>query len=49
MTTVAEFLIERLENVGVKHIFGVAGDYVLQFIHQISNSKKLKFIKFIKL
>lgn len=44
MTTVAEFLIERLENAGVKHVFGVAGDYVLQFINKITNSQKLEFI-----
>jgi len=44
MPSVAEFLIERLENAGVKHIFGVPGDYVLQFIQQVSQTDKIKFI-----
>lgn len=44
MPSVAEFLIERLENAGVKHIFGVPGDYVLQFIQQVSQTKNIKFI-----
>lgn len=44
MPSVAEFLIERLENAGVKHIFGVPGDYVLNFLGQISQTDKIKFI-----
>jgi indolepyruvate decarboxylase len=44
MPSVAEFLIERLENVGIKHIFGVPGDYILNFINQVSNTKNIKFI-----
>ena len=44
MPTVAEFLIERLENAGVKHIFGVPGDYVLHFIQQVSQTDKIKFV-----
>ena len=43
MTTVAEFLIERLENAGVKHVFGVAGDYILDFINRLSNNQKIKY------
>lgn len=30
-TTVGQFLIQRLEQLGLKHIFGVPGDYVLGF------------------
>lgn len=44
MPSVAEFLIERLENAGVKHIFGVPGDYILQFIQQVSQTKSIKFV-----
>lgn len=44
MPSVAEFLIERLENAGVKHIFGVPGDYILQFIQQVSQTESIKFI-----
>jgi len=39
MTTLAEFLIERLENIGIKHVFGVPGDYVLKFYDQLNKSK----------
>ena len=44
MATVSEFLIERLENAGVKHIFGVPGDYVLDFYTKLWNSQKIKVI-----
>jgi indolepyruvate decarboxylase len=44
MPTVSEFLIERLENIGVKHIFGVPGDYCLKFIDQIYHKDKIKFV-----
>ena len=44
MSTVAKFLIERLENAGVKHIFGVPGDYILHFIKQVSETEKIKFV-----
>ena len=44
MPSVAEFLIERLDNAGVKHIFGVPGDYVLNFINQVVQTDKIKFI-----
>ena len=43
MPSVSEFLIERLENAGIKHIFGVPGDYILHFISDLSNSK-IKFV-----
>jgi indolepyruvate decarboxylase len=38
MATVASFLIERLENAGIKHIFGVPGDYVLKFYDHLFKS-----------
>lgn len=44
MPSVADFLIERLENSGVKHVFGVPGDYVLQFIRRINESEKVNFV-----
>jgi len=44
MPNVADFLIERLENAGAKHVFGVPGDYVLQFIRRINESKKTTFV-----
>lgn len=44
MPTVAEFLIERLQNNGINHVFGVPGDYVLNFIDKLTKSEKIKFI-----
>jgi indolepyruvate decarboxylase len=44
MATVSEFLIERLENAGIKHVFGVPGDYVLDFYTKLWNSLKIKVI-----
>lgn len=44
MPSVAEFLIERLENIGIKHVFGVPGDYILHFIDNLSKSEKIKFV-----
>lgn len=42
--TVAEFLIERLVNAGLKHIFGVPGDYVIDFYKKLSDSKDIQLI-----
>jgi indolepyruvate decarboxylase len=33
--TVGAYLVERLRQVGVGHVFGVPGDYVLQFMDEI--------------
>lgn len=41
--TVAEYLLIRLKEIGVDHIFGVPGDFVLGFFNQIMNSE-LKYI-----
>ena len=38
-TTVGEYLIARLQELGVKHVFGVPGDYVLGFYDQMVASK----------
>lgn len=44
MPSVSEFLVERLENIGLKHVFGIPGDYILNFFSNLSKSKKLKLI-----
>lgn len=44
MPSLAEFLRERMWNAGVRHVFGVAGDYILNFIHQIEQGDKLTFV-----
>jgi indolepyruvate decarboxylase len=41
--TVAEYLLYRLKEIGVDHIFGVPGDFVLGFLNQVLDSD-LKYI-----
>src|SRR5215469_11689082 len=41
---VSSFLIRRLYDHGVRHIFGVPGDFVLGFYQQLMQSNKLKVI-----
>ncbi len=36
--TVGQYLVRRLEQVGLKHIFGVPGDYVLRFFDLLEAS-----------
>ncbi len=36
--TVGKYLVKRLEEIGVKHVFGVPGDYVLGFMDLIVQS-----------
>ena len=36
--TISQYLVKRLEETGLKHIFGVPGDYVLDFIDDITES-----------
>jgi alpha-keto-acid decarboxylase len=38
MTTIAQYLLSRLHDLGVRHIFGVPGDYVLRFYDEITKS-----------
>ena len=44
MASLSSFLIERLENIGIRHIFGVPGDYVLKFYDQLSKSDKIEIV-----
>ena len=44
MPSVSEFLLERLENLGVKHIFGVSKQDGNPFIDNIKISSKIQFI-----
>jgi TPP-dependent 2-oxoacid decarboxylase len=37
-STVGGYLIERLQEIGIGHIFGVPGDYVLEFFDLVLNS-----------
>src|SRR5437764_15192705 len=38
-TTIGEYLIERLYAHGVRHVFGIPGDYVLGFYEQLRSSE----------
>ncbi|CAK7192003.1 Indole-3-pyruvate decarboxylase [Commensalibacter sp. Nvir] len=42
--TVGDFLLDRLAQVGVKNIFGVPGDYNLQFLQQIEKRQDIQFV-----
>jgi indolepyruvate decarboxylase len=44
MPLVSDFLIERLENANAQAVFGVPGDYVLNFFAKLCESKKLSVI-----
>lgn len=44
MTTVSDFLLERIEHIGVKHIFGVPGDYVLNFCKKVSDGEVIELV-----
>jgi TPP-dependent 2-oxoacid decarboxylase len=42
--SIGGFLIQRLYDYGVRHVFGVPGDFVLGFYQQLVQSNKLKVI-----
>ena len=44
MSSVTNFLIERLENAGVKHVFGIPGDYILDFYATLWDNENIKVI-----
>lgn len=44
MASTAEFVMERLENLGLKHVFGIPGDYILHFFALLCKSKKITLI-----
>ena len=33
--TVSEYLLRRLKSLGVDHVFGIPGDYILPFFEQL--------------
>jgi indolepyruvate decarboxylase len=41
--TIAEYLLTRLKEIGVDHLFGVPGDFVLGFLNQVLKSD-LKYV-----
>ncbi len=43
-TTVGDYLLNRLKEMGIKHIFGVPGDYNLGFLDHIDRDEELVWI-----
>jgi len=43
-TTVSLYLLKRLKEIGVNHIFGVAGDFVLGFLKEIQKFSEIQFV-----
>lgn len=44
MPSVADFLLQRMEHAGINHVFGVPGDYVLNFYKKLSDSENVDLI-----
>src|SRR3984957_15057750 len=42
--TIGEYLIQRLHQHGVEHVFGIPGDYVLGFYDQLERSPLVKIV-----
>lgn len=43
-STIGKYLIQRLEQLKLKHVFGIPGDYVLGFYDMLGHSKQIKVI-----
>src|SRR6516225_5714344 len=41
---IGEFLLRRLEEAGVRHLFGVPGDYNLELLQQLQDASTLKWV-----
>lgn len=41
---IGDFLLRRLEEVGIPHLFGVPGDYNLALLQQLQDTGTLKWI-----
>jgi TPP-dependent 2-oxoacid decarboxylase len=44
IASIGEYLIEQLHAHGVRHVFGIPGDYVLGFYDQLSKSKLVRVV-----
>lgn len=42
--TLGQFLLNQLQTFGANHIFGIPGDYTLNFIHEIEDHKDIKYV-----
>ena len=44
MPSISDFLLDRIEHAGIKHIFGVPGDYVLNFYKKLSDKENIDLV-----
>ena len=44
MHTVSSYLIQKLHEYGIRHIFGVPGDYILGFYDELIRSRMLNVV-----
>lgn len=42
--TVADYLLDRLAGCGIGHLFGVPGDYNLQFLDHVIDHPTLRWV-----
>lgn len=42
--TIADYLVERLGECGIDHLFGVPGDYNLQFLDHVIDSPRVRWV-----
>src|SRR5262249_21185669 len=42
--TIGDFLIRRLQEAGVRHVFGVPGDYNLELLQQLDDTGTLRWV-----
>src|SRR5258708_22901236 len=42
--TIGAFLLRRLRELGVSHIFGVAGDFNLEFLEQLAETPGMQWV-----
>lgn len=42
--TVADYLVQRLYEMGLRHIFSIPGDYVIKFLEAVENDKRIQRI-----
>ncbi|RPK09606.1 thiamine pyrophosphate-binding protein [Priestia endophytica] len=42
--TIGDYLLDRLAEIGVHHVFGVPGDYNLMFLDEVLKHKELEWI-----
>lgn len=44
MPSVSTFIIDRLKNLGIKHVFGVPGDYILPTYKKLTDAKDITMV-----